>query len=324
MTLMTYGAAIRNALDCALQADPDVYILGEDVAAFGGVFGITRGLFDKYGAKRIKNTPLSEAAILGEAVGAAIYGLKPIAEIQFSDFITAAMSPLVDIAANYHYRNSVSLPMVVRMPSGGGMRIGNFHSKCLEAWFMHVPGLKVVVPATPHDAKGLLLSSIKDPNPVLFLEQKNLYYSLKQDVSEDYYEEEIGKARVVLEGEDLSLITYGATLNLALKAARDAKTKGISIEVIDLRTLTPLDEVTTRASFKKTNRAIVLHEAVRRGGAGAEIAATLMENCFEDMAAPIIRVGAQYCPIPVSPKLEDVYLPSLEKLNQAIHKVMQY
>ena len=324
MVEMTYGGAIRQALFTAMAADDDVYVFGEDVAKFGGVFGITKGLYEKFGPKRVKNTPLSEGAIIGEAIGAALYGLKPVAEIQFSDFITTAMSPLVDVAANYHYRNNASLPLVIRMPSGGGMRIGNFHSKCLEAWFYHVPGLKIVVPSTPRDAKGMLLAAINDPDPVLFLEQKRLYYTVKEEVEEEYFEVPLGFARTVRAGSDLTLVTYGAMVGLAVEASQEASKQGISVEVIDLRTLTPLDEATLKTSLAKPHRAILLHEAVKRGGVGGDIASLLIENCFEDLAAPLLRVGAEFCPVPAAPTLEDAYLPSVEKVLMAIDRAMKY
>src|SRR3989338_7934114 len=246
-----YADAIREALRQCMQEDGDVYIFGEDVALYGGVFGVTKDLFHEFGPKRVRNTPLSEGAILGEAIGAAVYGLRPVPEIQFSDFLTTAMSPLVDIMATYHYRVGTKLPITIRAPSGGALRIGHFHSKCLEAWFVHTPGLKVVVPSTAYDAKGLLVSSIRDNNPVLFFEQKKLYREIKDEVPEELYAVELGKAAIRFEGNEISLFTYGSPVYLALQAHQILKEKGISLEVVDLRTLCPLDKETILSSFKK-------------------------------------------------------------------------
>lgn len=319
-----YADAIREALQQEMRRDDSVYVFGEDVAAYGGVFGVTKDLFAEFGPMRVRNTPLSEAAILGEAVGSAVYGLRPVPEIQFSDFLTTGLSPLVDLAASYHYRIGTPLPITVRAPSGGGLRIGNFHSKCLEAWFVHVPGIKVVVPATAYDAKGLLVASIRDNNPVLFMEQKKLYREIKDAVPEDLYTVELGKAAIRREGSSITLLTYGSPLYLALKAADQLAAKGIELEVIDLRSLMPLDWETIQQSFSRTNRALILHEAPKTGGFGAELAALIAERCFDSLAAPVIRVGAKHTPVPTNPALEDNYLPSLADVIEAAETLMGY
>lgn len=319
-----YADAIKEALAQEMRRDERVYIFGEDIAQYGGVFGVTKGLFEEFGAMRVRNTPLSEGAIIGEAVGAAVYGLRPVPEIQFSDFITTAMSPLVDLAATYHYRIGTALPITLRMPSGGMMNIGNFHSKCLEAWFAHVPGLKVVMPATAHDAKGLLIAAIRDDNPVLYLEHKKLYREIQDEVPEEAYEVPLGSARIAREGRHISLFTYGAMVHVALKAARALEEKGVELEVVDLRTIQPFDEQSVKASFHKTKRAIILHEAPKIGGFGGELAAFLEENCFEDLAAPIIRLGSKHTPIPTNPLLEKHYLPSEDDVLEAAKRLMKY
>ena len=324
MRELFYADAIKEALAQSMRRDDSVILFGEDIAGYGGVFGVTKGLFEEFGSSRVRNTPLAEGAIVGEAVGMAIYGLKPVPEIQFSDFVTTCMSPMVDLAATYHYRIGTPLPITFRMPSGGMMNIGNFHSKSLEAWFVHVPGLKLVMPSTAYDAKGLLLAAIRDPNPVLFLEHKKLYREIKDEVPEDMYEVPLGKCRVAREGSDLSIFTYGAMVHLALKAAIELEKEEISVEVVDLRTIYPFDEQGLAASFKKTKRAIILHEAPKIGGFGGELAAFLEENYFDYLAAPILRIGSKHTPIPTNPVLEKNYLPSEEDVVQAAKRLMTY
>lgn len=319
-----YADAIKEALALKMRQDDSVVIFGEDIAAYGGVFGVTKGLYEEFGSQRVRNTPLSEGAIVGEAIGMAIYGLKPVPEIQFSDFITTSMSPLVDLAATYHYRIGTALPITFRMPSGGMMNIGNFHSKSLEAWFVHVPGLKIVMPSTAYDAKGLLLAAINDPNPVLYLEHKKLYREVKDDVPEGIYEVPLGKCRVAREGKHLSIFTYGAMVHLAVKASEKLAQEGIEPEVIDLRTIYPFDAEGIAASFKKTKRAIVLHEAPKIGGFGGELAAYLEENYFDYLAAPIIRIGSKHTPIPTNPVLEKNYLPSEEDIILTARRIMSF
>ncbi len=324
MAMMTYGEAIRDGLRTAMRNDSRVYILGEDVAELGGVYGITKGLCEEFGKQRVKNTPLSEMAILGEAIGASIAGLRPVAEIQFADFITTGFSTLVDVAAPYAFRTGTHLPFVVRAPFGGGLRIGPFHSKCPEAWFFHVPGLKIVVPSTPYDAKGLLLAAIEDPDPVLFFEHKKLYYDLKEEVPEEAYTVPLGRAMVRREGAHVTVVTYSAMVKLALQAAEKLAAEGIELEVVDLRSLVPLDEETMLNSFRKTHRVIILHEAPIRGGVGAELEALICEKAFESLAAPPIRIAAKMMPVPFPPQLEDFYLPSLQDMIDAARSLVQY
>src|SRR3989338_517316 len=291
MSVMTYGESIGDGLRAAMREDEQVYLLGEDVAEYGGVYGITKGLVDEFGKRRVKNTPLSEMAILGEAIGASIAGLRPVAEIQFSDFLTSGFSTLVDYDAPYAFRLGTHLPFVVRAPFGGGLRAGPFHSKCPEAWFFHVPGLKIVVPSTPYDAKGLLQAAIDDPDPVLYFEHKRLYYEIRGEVPAEKYTVPLGEAVVRREGKHVTVVTYSAMVHLALKAAEDLAPEGIELEVIDLRTLVPLDEETMLASFRKTNRVIILHEAPMRGGGGAELESIICEKAFDNLVAPPIRTA---------------------------------
>lgn len=321
---MTYGEAIRDGLRQAMKEDERVYLLGEDIAEYGGVYGITKGLVKEFGKKRVKNTPLSEGAIIGEAVGAALAGLRPVAEIQFSDFMTTAFSTLVDVAAPYRFRIGTPVPIVIRAPSGGGLRIGPYHSKSTEGWYFHVPGLKIVAPSTPSDAKGLLTSAIEDQDPVLFFEHKKLYYEIKEEVPDGSYRIPLGTAVVRREGSHVSLVTYSAMVHLALRAADKLREEGIEIEVIDLRTLVPLDEETMLGSFRKTNRVIILHESPRRGGVGAELESIICEKAFDSLSAPPVRLGAKMTPVPVAPMLEDAYLPSEQDIVDAAKRLVQY
>jgi pyruvate/2-oxoglutarate/acetoin dehydrogenase E1 component len=319
-----YADAINEALCQEMERDDRVYIYGEDIGEYGGVFGVTMGIVDKFGEERVRSTPLSEMAILGEAVGSALKGLRPVPEIQFFDFITVAMSQVVDLMANYHYRNQAALPITIRIPSAGMLSIGNFHSNCWENWFTHVPGLKVVVPSSAHDAKGLLIAAIRDPNPVLYLEQKRLYRLQKDHVPEELYEVEIGKANVVREGTDISLFTYGNMVREAKQACEKLAEDGISVELVDLRSLQPLDKEAILKSFRKTNRAIILHEAKKFSGFGGEISAILSEEAFDEMAAPIIRIGSKHMPIPMNPDLEKSYLPNMNEVIESAHQLMNY
>ncbi|MBI1909776.1 MAG: alpha-ketoacid dehydrogenase subunit beta [Deltaproteobacteria bacterium] len=321
MRQLFYGEAIREAVRQEMRADERVYILGEDVAVYGGVYGISKGLFEEFGPKRVKNTPLSETAIIGEAIGASINGLRPVAEMQFSDFITTALSTLLDVAAPFYFRLGTNLPFVLRCPFGGGQRIGPYHSKCPEAWLFHTPGLKIVTPSTPYDAKGMLIAAIRDPDPVVYFEHKKLYYELKGEVPEESYEVPLGKAAVIREGRDISLISYGGMIHTALKAAGFLEKEGISLEVVDLRSLCPLDEETMIRSFKKTNKIIFLHEAWMRGGVGAELLSIICEKAFDHLAAAPVRIAAKDTPVPYSPLLEDDYLPSVDKIIDAARKL---
>jgi 2-oxoisovalerate dehydrogenase E1 component beta subunit len=319
---MTYLQAISDGLREEMRHDESVFCMGEDIGAFGGAFKVTDGFIEEFGAERVWDTPLAEAAIVGTAVGAAIEGMRPVCEMQFADFISCGFDQLVNVAAKMHYRQGIAVPMVVRLPSGGGFSGGPFHSQNPEAWFLQSPGLKVVAPSTPSDAKGLLAAAIRDPNPVLFMEHKNLYRRAKGEVAEGRYETPIGEARVAREGNDLSVIAYGQMVPLALEATADLD--GASVEVIDLRTLCPLDEEAILASVRKTSKVVVLHEATRSCGVGAEVAALIGERCFEDLDGPIVRVTAPDTPIPFSPPLERAILPQAGDIEEACRELLAY
>jgi 2-oxoisovalerate dehydrogenase E1 component beta subunit len=319
---MTYLQAISDGLREEMRHDDTVFCMGEDIGAFGGAFKVTDGFIEEFGADRVWDTPLAEAAIVGTAVGAAIEGMRPVCEMQFADFISCGFDQLVNVAAKMHYRQGIAVPMVVRLPSGGGFSGGPFHSQNPEAWFLQSPGLKVVAPSTPSDAKGLLAAAIRDPNPVLFMEHKNLYRRAKGEVAEGRYETPIGEARVAREGNDLSVIAYGQMVPLALEATADLD--GASVEVIDLRTLCPLDEEAILASVRKTSKVVVLHEATRSCGVGAEVAALIGERCFEDLDGPIVRVTAPDTPIPFSPPLERAILPQAGDIEEACRELLAY
>jgi 2-oxoisovalerate dehydrogenase E1 component beta subunit len=319
---MTYLQAISDGLREEMRHDETVFCMGEDIGAFGGAFKVTDGFIEEFGADRVWDTPLAEAAIVGTAVGAAIEGMRPVCEMQFADFIACGFDQLVNVAAKMHYRQGIAVPMVVRLPSGGGFSGGPFHSQNPEAWFLQSPGLKVVAPSTPSDAKGLLAAAIRDPNPVLFMEHKNLYRRAKGEVAAGRYETPIGEARVARAGTDLTVIAYGQMVPLALEATTDLE--GASIEVIDLRTLCPLDEEAILASVRKTSKVVVLHEATRSCGVGAEVAALIGERCFEDLDGPIVRVTAPDTPIPFSPPLERAILPQRSDIEEACRELLAY
>ena len=320
----TYLEAIRQGIWEEMERDPNVFLLGEDIGAYGGAFKITAGMLERFGERRVVDTPLAEAAIAGAAIGASMFGLRPVAEIQFSDFITCAFDQIVNFAAKCRYRWNAGVPMVIRAPSGGGNRGGPFHSQNPEAWFTHVPGLKVIAPATAYDAKGLIKSAIRDNDPVLYFEHKGLYRRIKEDLPETEYTVPIGKARVFREGADVSIITYGAMVYTAQEAAETLAAEGISIEIVDLRTLVPLDEETILASVRKTSRAIVLHEDTLTGGFGGEIAARITERAFDCLDAPVVRIAAPDTPIPYSPPLEDAFLPNAAKVVEKVRWLCAY
>jgi pyruvate/2-oxoglutarate/acetoin dehydrogenase E1 component len=322
MPEMTYLQAISDGLREEMRHDDSVFCMGEDIGAFGGAFKVTDGFIEEFGADRVWDTPLAEAAIVGTAVGAAIEGMRPVCEMQFADFIACGFDQLVNVAAKMHYRQGIAVPMVVRLPSGGGFSGGPYHSQNPEAWFLQSPGLKVVAPSTPEDAKGLMAAAIRDPNPVLFMEHKNLYRRAKGEVAEGRYETPIGKARVARAGTDLSVIAYGQMVPLALEATADLE--GASVEVIDLRTLCPLDEEAILATVRKTSKVVVLHEATRSCGVGAEVAALIGERCFEDLDGPIVRVTAPDTPIPFSPPLERAILPQSSDIQEACRELLAY
>jgi pyruvate/2-oxoglutarate/acetoin dehydrogenase E1 component len=322
MPEMTYLQAISDGLREEMRHDETVFCLGEDIGAFGGAFKVTDGFIEEFGPDRVWDTPLAESAIVGTAVGAAIEGMRPVCEMQFADFISCGFDQLVNVAAKMHYRQGIAVPMVVRLPSGGGFSGGPFHSQNPEAWFLQSPGLKVVAPSTPEDAKGLLAAAIRDPNPVVFMEHKNLYRRAKGEVAEGRYETPIGEARVAREGTDLSVIAYGQMVPLALEATADLE--GASIEVLDLRTLCPLDTEAILASVRKTSKVVVLHEATRSCGVGAEVAALIGEHAFEDLDGPIMRVTAPDTPIPFSPPLERAVLPQASDIEEACRELLAY
>ncbi len=319
----TFIEILRRALDEEMARDAAVYLLGEDVAE-GGAFGVTKGLAAKHGATRVKNTPISEAAITGMATGAALCGLKPILEIMFIDFATLALDCLVNQAAKYRYMSGgqLAVPMVVRTQSGAAGGAAAQHSQSLESWFIHVPGLVVVAPSSPMEAYGLLKSAIRLGDPVLFIEHKRLY-AMKEDFVDSAELPTIGKARVAREGSDVTIIAYSAMVRTALEAAETLAGRGISAEVIDLRTLLPLDMATISASVSKTHRAIVAHEAVMSGGVGAEIAARIADELFDELDAPVKRVGCPFVPIPFAPELEKALLPNALSIVQAAQELVR-
>jgi pyruvate/2-oxoglutarate/acetoin dehydrogenase E1 component len=318
---LTYLQAISDGLREEMRADESVFCLGEDIGAFGGAFKVTDGFVEEFGPDRVWDTPLAESAIVGTAVGAAVEGLRPVCEMQFADFIACGFDQLVNVAAKMHYRQGLAVPMTVRLPSGGGFSGGPFHSQNPEAWFMQAPGLKVVAPATPSDAKGLLAAAIRDPNPVVYLEHKHLYRRAKGEVPEGRYEVPIGEASVAREGTDLSVIAYGAMVPLALEATEDLDA---SVEVVDLRTLVPLDVDAILRTARKTSKVVVLHEATRSCGVGAEVAAIIGEHAFEDLDGPIVRVTAPDVPIPFSPPLERAVLPQADDVKEACRELLAY
>lgn len=322
MRTLTYAQAINEALRQEMRRDPTIYVAGEDVGKYGGIFGATAGLLDEFGEKRVKDTPITESAIIGSAVGAAATGLRPVVELMFIDFIGVALDQLFNQAAKmkYMFGGKAKLPLVVRTTCGAGMGAAAQHSQCLEAWLMHVPGLKVVLPSTPYDAKGLLISAIRDDNPVVFFEHKMLY-GIEGPVPEEPYTIPLGKADVKREGKDVTVV---ATLNMVHKALAAAKTlaqDGISVEVIDPRTLTPLDQDTIINSVKKTHRLVIVTEEVKHAGSSAEIAARVAEYAFDYLDAPIKRVAAPFTPVPFSPALEKEFIPDEAKIIAAVKEV---
>lgn len=323
MSEVRYGQAINRAIADAMAADPSVVLFGEDVAAPGGPFGVTRGLRDKFGEDRVRDAPISEAALVGAGVGAAMSGLRPIVEIMFMDFITLGMDALVNQAAKarFMFGGQCALPMVVRLPHGGGISAGPQHSQCLEAWLAHIPGLKVVCPATVPDAYGLTLAAIRDPDPVIVVENKSLY-AMKGELPDAPAAVPIGKAATVREGRDLTIVTYGAMRATALEAAATLAKEGIETEIIDLRSLQPWDEAAVHASLSRTHRLVVLHEATEAFGIGAEIAARMSDVGFDDLDGPIVRVGAPFVPVPFAKELERAWRPDAQRVVAAARRVL--
>lgn len=323
---LTYIEALNEGLDQEMERDPRVFILGEDIAETGGIFQVTKGLLGKYGPERVRDTPISEATFCGAAVGAAITGLRPIVEIQIFDFVTQMMDMIVNQAAKFRFMNggAARVPVVIRGPQGGGIRLAAQHSQSLEAWFAHVPGLVVVAPSNPYDAKGLLISAIRDDNPVMFLEHKMLYLSERGFVPREPYAIPIGRADVKREGSDITVVATQAMVAKALSAAAVLKQEGISVEVIDPRTIRPLDEETILTSVRKTHRMVVAHEACRNGGFGAEVAARITEAAFKDLHAPVCRVAARDTPMPFNDKLETAVIPSRDAIVSAVRSVLKF
>src|SRR5438034_4428224 len=323
MPELSYREAVRDALSRAMRQDDDVFLMGEDIAEMGGSMGVTSGMLDEFGPERVRNSPISEMALAGAAIGAAVQGMRPVAEIMYEDFLTLATEQIVNQAAKHRYMSGgqVTVPVTFRTQGGSGWSPGAQHAQQLEAWFVHVPGLKVVFPATPTDVRGLLWSAIYDDNPVVFFEHRTLY-GIKEDVPEELEPIPIGKARVHREGEDVTVVATGRLVHESLAAAGQAEEEGISVEVVDPRTLQPLDEETLVASVKKTNRAVVAHEAVTRMGFGAEVAAVLQYQAFDWLDAPIERVGARFTPLPFAPVMEAFVVPHAEDVLAAIKRAV--
>ncbi len=325
MPQVTYIEAIRQALWEEMERDPRVFLIGEDIGEYGGAFKLTEGFVERFGATRVIDTPIAESGIVGVATGAAMWGQRPVAEMQFIDFIANAFDQLVNFAAKNHWRWGVPVPLVVRGPAGGGVRGGPYQSQCPEGWFFHVPGLKIVQPATAHDAKGLLKAAIRDPNPVLYLEHKFLYRRLKEDLPDGDWIVPLGEAAVRRPGSDLTLVTYGAMVHKCLQAAAELEKAGIEAEVIDLRTLAPLDTATIAGSVRRTSKLVIVHEDTRTGGIGAEIAARVSDSEFEHLDGPIRRVCAKDAPgVPFSGPLEDAYLPRTQDIVQTCRELAAY
>ena len=322
--LTTYLEAIRQGLWEEMERDPDVFVLGEDVGAYGGAFKISAGMLERFGARRVMDTPISESAIVGASVGAALLGLRPVAEMQFADFISCAYDQVVNFAAKCRYRWGAGVPMVVRGPSGGGIHGGPFHSQNPEMAFVHTPGLKVVTPATPYDARGLIKSAIRDNDPVLFFEHKLLYRSIKEELPDAEYLVPIGKAELRRTGRDISVITYGAMVHVALRAAEALAREEIEIEVLDLRTLVPLDEEAVLESVRRTNKVVLLHEDTRTGGLAGELAAIISEKAFEFLDGPVRRLTAPDTPVPYSPPLEKAFLPNQQDVIRVCRELYAY
>jgi 2-oxoisovalerate dehydrogenase E1 component beta subunit len=320
----TYLEAIRQGLWEEMEGDERVFLIGEDVGVYGGAFKVTDGFLERFGEQRVVDTPISEAAIVGASVGAAMMGLRPVAEMQFIDFISCGFDQLTNVAAKNRYRWGQGVPIVVRGPAGGGVHGGPFHSLQAESYFAHTAGLKVVCPATPYDAKGLIKAAVRDDDPVIFQEHKFLYRRIKEDLPAEEFVVPLGKARLHREGSDLTIVTWAAMVHTAAEAAEALASDGVEVEIVDLRTLVPLDEEAVLRSVAKTGRAIVLHEAPRTGGFGGEIAATIVEKAFEYLDAPIVRVTAPDTPVPYSPPLEEYYLPGKDDVLEAARKLLDY
>jgi pyruvate/2-oxoglutarate/acetoin dehydrogenase E1 component len=321
MATMTYLHAISDGLRTEMRADDRVFCMGEDIGVFGGAFKVTEGFIEEFGPDRVMDTPLAESGIIGTAVGAAVVGMRPVCEMQFSDFISCGFDQLVNVAGKMHYRQGLAVPITVRLPTGGGFSGGPFHSQNPEAWFMHSPGIKIVAPSTAEDAKGLLISAIRDPNPVLFCEHKFLYRRVKGEVPEDTFETPL-EARVARDGDDLVVITYGAMVPAALEATEELD--GASVRVLDLRSLVPLDEEAILDAVRDCSKVVIVDEANQTCAAGAQVAALIAERAFEDLDGPVVRVATPDVPIPFSPPLEQALLPSVERIKEACRELLEY
>jgi len=324
MPTVTYLEAIRQGIWEEMERDACVFCLGEDIGIYGGAFKVTEGFIDRFGAERVIDTPIAESAIVGAAFGAALTGMRPVAEFQFMDFLPCAFNQIVNMAAKAHYRWGAPAPLVIRGPSGGNVHGGPFHSQNPEMWFVHAPGLKVVCPATAYDAKGLIKAAIRDNNPVIFFEHKYLYRRIKEEIPAEDYVVEIGKARVARAGRDLSVITFGAMVYVALEAAEILAADGIEIEVVDLRTVSPLDREAIRTTVEKTNKVIVLHEHARTGGLAGEVAAIINEEAFDSLDGPIVRIASLDSPVPFSPPLEEFFLPKVSDVVREARRLRAY
>lgn len=324
MAQLTYLEAIREGLREEMRRDPRVFVLGEDIGVYGGAFKITEGFLDEFGPWRVIDAPLAETANVGAGIGAAVMGMRPVVEMQFADFVTDAFTQVVNMAAKYHWRTRMPLPLVLRMPYGGDIKGGPFHSGCMEAWFAHTPGLKVVAPAFAEDAKGLLVAAIRDPNPVMYFEHKHLYRFRREEVPEGDYATPIGRARLVREGTALSVISYGWMLHKCLDAAGLAAAEGIAAEVLDLRTLAPLDRDAILGSVRKTGKALIVHEASRTGGIGGEIAALIAEEAFDSLDGPVVRLASEDTPVPHNTGLEAAFQPTVAEIADAIRRLAAY
>src|SRR5919106_319522 len=320
----TYLQAISDGLRGEMRRDKRVFVIGEDVGVYGGAFKVTQGFQEEFGEWRVIDAPLSETAIVGGCTGAAIMGMRPVAEMQFADFVSCAWDQLVTVAAKQRWRAGTPVPFTLRLPSGGGFSGGPFHSQNPESSFAHIPGLKCVCPATPEDAKGLLAAAIQDPNPVLYFEHKHLYRRIKGEVPDERYETPIGKARIHREGDDVSVITWGAMVYTADEAAKQLEADGVSVEIVDLRSIVPWDKQAVLASAEKTSKVLVLHEDTRTAGFGAEIAATIAEEAFESLDAPIKRIAALDTPVPFSPPLEKAFIPQVEDVAAGLRELAEY
>src|SRR5213080_1775313 len=323
MPELSYREAVRDALSTAMRRDDDVFVMGEDIAEMGGSMGVTQGMLAEFGPERVRNTPISEMALVGTAIGAAIQGMRPVAEVMYEDFLTLAAEQIVNQAAKHRYMSGgqLKVPLTIRTQGGAGWSPGAQHAQQLEAWFVHIPGLKVLFPSTPTDVRGLLWSAIYDDNPVVFFEHRTLY-GLKEDVPEELEPIPIGQARVHREGEDVTVIATGRLVHESLAAAVDAEAEGISVEVVDPRTLQPLDEQALVDSVKKTNRCVVAHEAITRMGFGAEVAAVIQHQAFDWLDAPIERVGSKFTPLPFAPVMEEWCVPHAADVLSAINRTV--